>query len=86
MPKGDPYPNVGGKHPLDDFGILESGKATLSVALKQQTGLQRRLHHGLSHGGKSCRHSHHIPHGDRRKNQQLDNRWNTLNCHCRLED
>ena len=57
-----PCPNVEGKYRLDDFGNLGSKRETLFVALKQQIELQRKLYHGLSHGGKFCRHYHHPQH------------------------
>ena len=50
----------GRKHQPADCGNLDLGKETLSVALMQQTGLRRRLHHhkfmrlATQHGPRLC--------------------------------
>ena len=74
---GTPCPIVEGKHRLDDIGDLGSKKESLSVVLKQQIELQRKLRHGSSHVRKFCHRYHHTQRDGHHIGLQIHGRWST---------
>ena len=76
-----PSSSVVGRHQPGDSVNLGSGKGPPSVALEQQIGPQKRLHHGWSHDEIFCHCCHHSRHDGHQKGQQDSGRWHRLKGH-----